>query len=186
MTLGEREKERSERGGSRRNKHLDSTSCLRRRCRPPPVAVTSHPSLPFPPPSPPTSCRRRIPSQPCRRHRISPPCHLRVRQKYRSLARHQTRSAQISTRSPSFSTVSFIPTTAVVSTQTDNHNDTVLMELMMNSNLRRVLHIKSFYQRYMMKLKSHIRIVESEKTETLDLFCRFVDQIYNYVSLIYQ
>ncbi|KAI8567850.1 hypothetical protein RHMOL_Rhmol02G0153800 [Rhododendron molle] len=90
-----------------------------------------------------------------------------------------------------------------------HHNDTVIMEFRMNSNLRRVLHIKSFYQRYLMKLKRHIRIVDPDKTtknirfriliwlksfgvislscfhiaiqKTLNPFCRSIDQIYNYV-----
>ncbi|KAI8570162.1 hypothetical protein RHMOL_Rhmol01G0011900 [Rhododendron molle] len=83
------------------------------------------------------------------------------------------------------------------------------MKFMMNSNLRRVLHIKSFYQRYLMKLKRHIRIVDPDKTtknirfriliwlksfgvislscfyiaiqNILNSFCRSIDQIYNYV-----
>ncbi|KAI8528562.1 hypothetical protein RHMOL_Rhmol12G0158000 [Rhododendron molle] len=90
-----------------------------------------------------------------------------------------------------------------------HHNDTVIMEFRMNSNLRRALRIKSFYQRYLMKLKRHIRIVDPDKTaknirfrvliwlksfgvisfscfhiavqKSLNPFCKSIDQIYNYV-----
>ncbi|KAI8572863.1 hypothetical protein RHMOL_Rhmol01G0233100 [Rhododendron molle] len=90
-----------------------------------------------------------------------------------------------------------------------HHNNTVIMEFRMNSNIKRALHIKSFYQRYLITLKRHIRIVDSDKTtknikfriliwlkvfwcnffllfsycysEDSESVYRSIDQIYNYV-----